>query len=109
MASIKESIETHFQTNKLCLENLSDQFNLIEEIIEKLIYARDNENIIFVMGNGGSGSTASHFVSDLLKTAITNNTKRFKAISLVDNIPVNLVGQMMFLMIVFSQSNYRIS
>ncbi len=90
MASIKESIETHFQANKLCLENLSDQFNLIEEIIEKLIYARDNENIIFVMGNGGSGSTASHFVSDLLKTAITNNTKRFKAISLVDNIPVNL-------------------
>ncbi len=42
------------------------------------------------MGNGGSGSTSSHFVSDLLKTAIVNDSKRFKAISLVDNIPVNL-------------------
>ncbi len=42
------------------------------------------------MGNGGSGSTSSHFVSDLLKTAITNDSNRFKAISLVDNVPVNL-------------------
>lgn len=90
MLPIKESVESHFQANVLCLENLSHQFNLIKEVIEKLIYARDHENTIFVMGNGGSGSTASHFVSDLLKTAITNNTKRFKAISLVDNIPVNL-------------------
>ena len=90
MPTIKDSIASHFKANTSCLENLSKQFNLIEKIIEKLIYARDNENIIFVMGNGGSGSTASHFVSDLLKTAITNNTKRFKAISLVDNIPVNL-------------------
>ncbi len=42
------------------------------------------------MGNGGSGSTASHFVSDLLKTAITEGDKRFSAISLVDNVPVLL-------------------
>ncbi len=89
MLPIKESIVSHFQANVSCLENLSHQFNLIKEVIEKLIYARDHENTIFVMGNGGSGSTASHFVSDLLKTAIINNTKRFKAISLVDNIPVN--------------------
>ena len=40
------------------------------------------------MGNGGSSSTASHFVSDLLKTSIIKNTKRFDAISLTDNIPV---------------------
>ena len=87
---IKDSIASHFKDNVRCLENLSEQFDLIKKIIEKLICARDNENMIFVMGNGGSGSTASHFVSDLLKTAITKNSKRFKAISLVDNIPVNL-------------------
>ncbi len=90
MTTIKDSIISHFKANSLCLENFSNQFDLIEKIIEKLINARDNGNMIFVMGNGGSGSTASHFVSDLLKTAITNNTKRFKAISLVDNVPVNL-------------------
>ena len=42
------------------------------------------------MGNGGSASTASHFVADLLKTSITNENNRFKAISLTDNIPVLL-------------------
>ncbi len=42
------------------------------------------------MGNGGSASTASHFVADLLKTSITNENKRFKAMSLSDNIPVLL-------------------
>jgi D-sedoheptulose 7-phosphate isomerase len=90
MTTINDSILSHFQSNIICLENFTDQFHLIEKIIEKLISARDNGNMIFIMGNGGSGSTASHFVSDLLKTAITKDTKRFKAISLVDNIPVNL-------------------
>jgi len=90
MPLIKDSIASHIKENMLCLENSSKQFDLIETIIKKLILARDNDNMIFVMGNGGSGSTASHFVSDLLKTAITNDSKRFKAISLVDNVPVHL-------------------
>ena len=42
------------------------------------------------MGNGGSASTSTHFVSDLLKTSIIKNESRFKAISLSDNIPVIL-------------------
>lgn len=73
-----------------CLENMSKQIDVIEKIIQILIAARDNGNKVFTMGNGGSASTASHFVSDLLKTAITKNNKRFSAISLVDNMPVML-------------------
>ena len=55
-----------------------------------ILEARENEKRIFVMGNGGSASTATHFVSDLLKTSITKDEKRFKAVSLSDNIPVIL-------------------
>ena len=62
----------------------------IEKIIKILITARNNGKHIFTMGNGGSGSTSTHLVSDLLKTCITKNTKRFRANSLVDNIPVVL-------------------
>ena len=40
------------------------------------------------MGNGGSGSTASHFCSDLLKTAIIENKNRFQVSSLTDNMPI---------------------
>ena len=42
------------------------------------------------MGNGGSASTATHFVSDLLKTSLVKKRNRFKAFSLSDNIPVIL-------------------
>jgi len=73
-----------------CIENITEDVNKIEEIINALIGARDKGNRIFTMGNGGSGSTASHFVSDLLKTAITKKSKRFSAFSLVDNVPVTL-------------------
>ena len=69
------------------LKNFSEE---IEKILKVLIDARDKKNRIFVMGNGGSASTSSHFVSDLLKTCIIKNEKRFRAISLVDNIPVIL-------------------
>jgi D-sedoheptulose 7-phosphate isomerase len=75
---------------KKCNEEISEKHEEIKKIIDILINARDNGNSIYVMGNGGSGSTASHFVSDLLKTAILKNKKRFNAISLVDNIPVML-------------------
>lgn len=90
MKDIKESINSYLKGNKMCIEKLFESANSIEEITRLIIDARDSGKKIFTMGNGGSGSTASHFVSDLLKTAITNNDKRFSAISLVDNIPVIL-------------------
>ena len=87
---IENSIKENLKKNYLCLENLDEKSDQIKKIIEHLISARNNGKTIFTMGNGGSGSTSSHFVSDLLKTAITNDSNRFKAISLVDNVPVNL-------------------
>lgn len=74
----------------MCIEQLSNKPDAIEKIIKILVEARERGNKIYAMGNGGSASTASHFVSDLLKTAITKNDKRFLAISLADNIPVVL-------------------
>ena len=88
--NIENSILKYIEDNQLCIKNLTSKTIQIQKIIEKLVFARDENKTIFTMGNGGSGSTASHFVSDLLKTAITKNSKRFKAISLVDNVPVNL-------------------
>jgi len=73
-----------------CIKEIVEDSIAIEKIVDALIIARDSGKKIFTIGNGGSGSTASHFVSDLLKTAITKNDKRFSAISLVDNISVIL-------------------
>jgi len=74
-----------------CIENIQKNYlDIIEKIFRLLEDARENKNTIFVMGNGGSASTASHFTSDLLKTSILKNKTRVKAISLSDNIPVML-------------------
>lgn len=79
-----------FDQQEDCLKKIKNDMSTIENIIEILINGRNNGYRIFTMGNGGSGSTATHFVSDLLKTAITKGDKRFSAMSLVDNIPVTL-------------------
>jgi len=57
----------------------------IEKAINILIKAWQYKKNVYVMGCGGSASTASHFVSDLNKTTICKGKKRFRAISLVDN------------------------
>lgn len=43
---------------------------------------------VFTMGCGGSASTATHFAADLAKTTIVDGKRGFKALGLVDNIPL---------------------
>ncbi len=43
---------------------------------------------IFVAGNGGSASTASHMVNDLNKGALVPGQRRFRAVALTDNVPL---------------------
>ena len=43
---------------------------------------------IFIAGNGGSASTATHFTCDLAKFTAVEGKRRFKAICLNDNIPL---------------------
>ncbi len=47
-------------------------------------YERDGT--IFVCGNGGSASTASHFSADLNKWTIRQGARRVRAIALTDNV-----------------------
>lgn len=83
-------VEDYLSAQLSCIGNLRESSQIIKNIFQKLISARDNDQAIYVIGNGGSASTATHFTSDLLKTSIVKNKKRFKAHSLSDNIPVVL-------------------
>jgi len=60
----------------------------INKAIEILFEAWKNGNKIFIIGNGGSASTATHFACDLAKTTVVKGKKRFKVISLTDNVPL---------------------
>lgn len=55
--------------------------------IDLLREARDQDRQIFVCGNGGSASTASHFVCDMVKGASFNRDVRFRILALTDSLP----------------------
>ncbi|MEA3344716.1 MAG: SIS domain-containing protein [Chloroflexota bacterium] len=58
----------------------------IARVIEILAQAREEGQRIFIMGNGGSAATASHFACDLGKGTIEPGKPRFKVIALTDNV-----------------------
>ena len=60
----------------------------INKTIELLFEAWKQGSKIFIIGNGGSASTATHFVCDLAKTTVVEGKKRFKVTSLTDNVPL---------------------
>jgi D-sedoheptulose 7-phosphate isomerase len=60
----------------------------VDRAIDLLFDAWKNEGKVFIIGNGGSASTATHFACDLAKTTIVEGKKRFKVISLTDNVPL---------------------
>jgi D-sedoheptulose 7-phosphate isomerase len=58
-----------------------------EEIFGLIVDAYRENRHIFVMGNGGSGTTASHLACDMNKGASASLNKPFRVICLNDNIP----------------------
>ena len=66
--------------NTIDLEAVSAAIGLLDK-------ARDSGRMIFVCGNGGSASTASHFVCDMVKGASYGRSKRFRILALTDSLP----------------------
>jgi D-sedoheptulose 7-phosphate isomerase len=64
----------------------------IATCISHLEEARQNDNTIFVVGNGGSSSTASHIGNDfglaVLKKSNKTENKSYRALALTDNLSV---------------------
>ena len=60
----------------------------IERVVEVLHEARVNDRQVFIMGNGGSAATASHFACDLGKGTLMPGRPRFRVIALTDNMPL---------------------
>lgn len=75
------------------LQDLKDTIDRIPvECIDQVIWilqdARNNHKQVFIMGNGGSASTASHFVCDLAKNTRKNGWPNFRALGLTDNMAI---------------------
>jgi D-sedoheptulose 7-phosphate isomerase len=59
----------------------------VNQAIEWFKEARKEGKHIFVCGNGGSASTASHFACDIVKGASFNRDSRFRIMALTDQLP----------------------
>src|SRR5205809_2453260 len=57
----------------------------VAQIIEQFRAALQEDRQIFVFGNGGSAANASHFATDLGKGASDKLARRFRVMSLNDN------------------------
>lgn len=79
-------VEDYFATLKSTIDRVEEE--PIYTAVTALHSARLNNNQIFVMGNGGSASTASHFVCDLNKNTRHESLPPFRLIGLADNMAI---------------------
>lgn len=80
-SEIKEYIENEIAVLRtLDVETLNEVLNLLEQTLE-------NEKMIYIMGNGGSAATASHFQNDFNKGVSEYTEKKFRFLCLNDNVP----------------------
>jgi D-sedoheptulose 7-phosphate isomerase len=63
-------------------------FGLLESAAEALLACHRRRGTVFVLGNGGSAATASHFVCDLAKGTRTDGFPAFRVVSVTDNMPL---------------------
>lgn len=81
------NIISHLQAYAADVKKLLDRlpFGEIEEVIEILQQVRHRKGRVFIMGNGGSASTATHFVCDLAKNTRSTRSPDFRVVGLSDN------------------------
>lgn len=80
--SKEREIEIYLNDSILCIEQLKKKKKQIKRLINLLEKTRKDGNKLFLMGNGGSASLASHLICDFSKF------RRIKAIALTDSLPL---------------------
>ena len=86
MTQTREMIDVYLKETQTIAANTSR--DSLQKIVDLLFSAWKNERWVFICGNGGSSSTATHFACDLAKSTIVPDKKRFKVVCLNDNIPL---------------------
>jgi len=79
------SLKEYFEIEQQLLKTAA--LDRVDAVIARLERARTEGRRVFLFGNGGSGSTASHFACDLGKGTIKPDHPRFKVLCLNDNMP----------------------
>ena len=81
---MKQWVSDYIRAQKAAHDSIPPE--AVAALIEKLKGALRDGHHIFVFGNGGSAANASHFATDLGKGASDKTGKRFRVLSLTDNV-----------------------
>ena len=84
IGAMKQWIADYLQAQKAAHDSVPVE--AVARLIELVRDALRQDRQIFVFGNGGSASNASHFATDLGKLASDKVGKRFRVLSLNDNV-----------------------
>lgn len=79
-------IQNYIKGLRECLDELSRQEERIERIANIIFEAYKKGKQVFIMGNGGSASTASHCALGFEKQSAVEGKPRIKSKSLTDNV-----------------------
>ncbi len=78
--------------DSICTHLQGISWRCVERFVEILLSSWREGSTVFIAGNGGSASTASHLACDLAKTTLGSSPRekerRLKAICLSDNVPL---------------------
>lgn len=81
---MKNFIRNYIEQQKAALEAIPVEE--VEKLIRTYQKALKEDRQIFVFGNGGSASNASHFITDLGKSSSDKAYRRFRCLSLNENL-----------------------
>lgn len=85
MKDYREKIANYIE-NEIAVLRMLDM-DAINDVLNLLEQALVNENIIYIMGNGGSAATAAHMQNDFNKGISEYTEKKFRFLCLNDNVP----------------------
>jgi D-sedoheptulose 7-phosphate isomerase len=78
-----KNIRDYIAADKKMLDSLD--VNIINDVLNELLAAHERRGRIYIFGNGGSASTASHFVNDFNKGVSEYVENKFRFNCLNDN------------------------
>lgn len=84
MTTANQWVADYFRAQKAALDSIASE--ALVQLIQTLRHIHQEDRQILVFGNGGSAANASHFATDLGKGASDRLGKRFRVLSLTDNV-----------------------
>ena len=83
-SAIAMALEEHITMVRAVLAQI--EVDIIERVVDVILVAYAGGRHVYIIGNGGSASTATHFACDLSKATIVEGRARLRVTSLTDNV-----------------------